>query len=168
MRSRSAGTRDDIPVVFRRNTPNRVGPSCPSTQRICIVHGRVRMASNTPVAHRNGRLRDSLTISARRKAWLDPVVRFGKTFSFGESRPKGLLTGKKVYVFTSRGGTYEPGTPTVQFDFQEPYLRHVLAFIGLTDVTFIHAENQSKPRLAPAAKAAECKKSKMLLQSDAL
>jgi FMN-dependent NADH-azoreductase len=100
----------------------------------------------------------NFTISARLKAWLDQVVRFGKTFSFGESGPKGLLTGKKVYVFTSRGGSYEPGTPTAQFDFQEPYLRHVLAFIGLTDVTFIHAENQSKPELAPAAKAAAMQK----------
>jgi len=100
----------------------------------------------------------NFTISARLKAWLDQVVRFGKTFSFGESGPKGLLTGKKVYVFTSRGGAYEPGTPTAQFDFQEPYLRHVLAFIGLTDVTFIHAENQSKPELAPAAKAAAMQK----------
>ena len=100
----------------------------------------------------------NFTISARLKAWLDQVVRFGKTFSFGESGPKGLLTGKKVYVFTSRGGAYEPGTPTAQFDFQEPYLRHVLAFIGLTHVTFIHAENQSKPALAPAAKAAAMQK----------
>jgi FMN-dependent NADH-azoreductase len=95
----------------------------------------------------------NFTISARLKAWLDQVVRFGKTFSYGESGPKGLVSGKKVYVFTSRGGAYTPGTPYAQFDFQEPYLRHVLAFIGMTDVTFIHAENQSKPELARAAKA---------------
>jgi FMN-dependent NADH-azoreductase len=100
----------------------------------------------------------NFTISARLKAWLDQVVRFGKTFSYGESGPKGLLSGKKVYVFTSRGGAYEPGTPTARFDFQEPYLRHVLAFIGLTDVTFIHAENQSKSELAPAARAAAMQK----------
>ena len=100
----------------------------------------------------------NFTISARLKAWLDQVVRFGKTFSVGESGPKGLLSGKKVYVFTSRGGAYEPGTPTARFDFQEPYLRHILAFIGLTDVTFIHAENQSKPELAPAARAAAMQK----------
>jgi FMN-dependent NADH-azoreductase len=61
-------------------------------------------------------------------------------------------------VFTSRGGAYEPGTPTAQFDFQEPYLRHVLAFIGLAGVTFIHAENQSKPELASAAKSAAMQK----------
>ncbi len=96
----------------------------------------------------------NFTISARLKAWLDQVVRFDKTFSYGESGPKGLLSGKRVYVFTSRGGAYAPGTPTAQFDFQEPYLRHILGFIGLTDVTFIHAENQGKPDLAASAMAA--------------
>jgi FMN-dependent NADH-azoreductase len=100
----------------------------------------------------------NFTISARLKAWLDQVVRFGKTFAYGESGPKGLVTGKKVYVFTSRGGAYAPGTPSAQFDFQEPYLRHILAFIGMTDVTFIHAENQGKPDLAVAAKDAAMQK----------
>jgi FMN-dependent NADH-azoreductase len=100
----------------------------------------------------------NFTISARLKAWLDQVVRFGKTFAYGESGPKGLVTGKKVYVFTSRGGAYAPGTPFAQFDFQEPYLRHILAFIGMTDVTFIHAENQGKPDLAVAAKNAAMQK----------
>jgi len=64
------------------------------------------------------------------------------------------VSGKKVYVITSRGGAYPSGTPYAQFDFQEPYLRHILGFIGLTDITFIHAENQGKPDLAIAAKAA--------------
>src|SRR5882724_9156952 len=54
IRSRSANTRDDIPVVFRRNIPNRVGPSCPSTHRMCIVHGRVKIANKPPVAHGMG------------------------------------------------------------------------------------------------------------------
>lgn len=96
----------------------------------------------------------NFTISTRLKAWLDQVVRFGKTFSYGASGPKGLVSGKKAYVLTSRGGAYPAGTPYAQFDFQEPYLRHILGFIGLTDVTFIHAENQGKPDLAVAAKAA--------------
>jgi len=100
----------------------------------------------------------NFTISTRLKAWLDQIVRFGKTFSYGESGPQGLVSGKKVYVLTSRGGAYPAGTPYAQFDFQEPYLRHILAFIGLTDVTFIHAENQSKPDLAVAAKAAAIQK----------
>jgi FMN-dependent NADH-azoreductase len=46
---------------------------------------------------------------------------------------------------TSRGGAYGRGSPTAAFDFQEPYLRTILGFIGLTDVTFIHAEKQMRP-----------------------
>jgi hypothetical protein len=42
------------------------------------------------------------------------------------------------------GAAYEKGTARGAFDFQEPYLLHILAFIGLTDVTFIHAENQAR------------------------
>jgi FMN-dependent NADH-azoreductase len=100
----------------------------------------------------------NFAVSARLKAWLDQLVRAGRTFSFAESGPKGLLSGKKVYVLTSRGGAYRPGTPLAEFDFQEPYLRRVLAFIGLSDVTFIHAENQGRPELAGKGKAAAIEK----------
>src|SRR5260370_21253229 len=95
----------------------------------------------------------NFTISARLKAWLDQVVRFGKTFSYGESGPKGLVSGKKVYVLTSRGGAYPAGTPYAQFDFQEPYLRHILGFIGLAHVPFIPPEKHAQTRLTVAAKA---------------
>ena len=105
----------------------------------------------------------NFSISGRLKAWLDQLVRAGKTFSYGESGPKGLLSGKKVYVLTSRGGAYTPGTPLAEFDFQEPYLRKVLGFVGLGDVTFIHAENQSKPALAAASKAAAIEKIEAVL-----
>jgi FMN-dependent NADH-azoreductase len=50
-----------------------------------------------------------------------------------------LLKGKKVFVLTARGGVYSAG-PANALDFQEPYLRAVLGFIGLTDVTFLHLE----------------------------
>src|ERR1700732_823126 len=76
------------------------------------------------------------------KAWIDQIVRVGKTFAYGPSGRQGLLGNKRVFVITARGGAYEKGTPSEKFDFQEPYLRHIFGFIGLTDVTFIHAENQ--------------------------
>jgi FMN-dependent NADH-azoreductase len=88
------------------------------------------------------------------KAWIDQVVRIGKTVLFAETGPKGILKGRKVYVITSRGGAYRSGAFTERFDYQEPYLRHVLGFIGLTDVTFIHAENQKPGAEAEIAKAA--------------
>jgi FMN-dependent NADH-azoreductase len=96
----------------------------------------------------------NFTIPAPLKGWIDQVVRAGKTVLFRESGPEGLLKGKKVYVITSRGGGYRPGTPTARFDYQEPYLRHILAFIGLTDVTFIHTENQKPGPQAELARAA--------------
>jgi FMN-dependent NADH-azoreductase len=96
----------------------------------------------------------NFAIPAPLKAWIDQVVRVGQTVLFGASGPKGILEGKKVYVITSRGGAFRPGTPTERFDYQEPYLRHILAFIGLTDVTFIHAENQKPGPQAETARGA--------------
>ena len=73
------------------------------------------------------------------RAWFDYVLRAGETFSYSEAGPKGLLGGKRVIVIESRGGLYSEG-PAGAADFQEPYLRHLLGFVGLTDVTFVHAE----------------------------
>lgn len=96
----------------------------------------------------------NFTISAPLKAWIDQIVRVGRTVLWGPNGPEGILKGKKVVVLTSRGGAYRPGTPTAQYDYQEQYLRHILAFVGLTDVTFIHAENQKPGDLAEPARAA--------------
>jgi FMN-dependent NADH-azoreductase len=82
------------------------------------------------------------------KAWIDQIVRIGKTVAYGPQGPKGLLENKKVVVITARGGSYGKDGPAAKFDFQEPYLRHIFGFIGLTDVTFIHAENQVGERAA--------------------
>ena len=96
----------------------------------------------------------NFAIPAPLKAWIDQVVRVGQTVLFGANGPQGILQGKKVFVITSRGGAFRPGTPTESFDYQEPYLRHILAFIGLTDVTFIHAENQKPGAQAELSRAA--------------
>ncbi len=96
----------------------------------------------------------NFAIAAPLKAWIDQVVRAGQTVLWSAAGPKGVLQGKKVYVITSRGGAFRPGTPTERFDHQEPYLRHILAFIGLTDVTFIHAENQKPGEQGEIARAA--------------
>ena len=96
----------------------------------------------------------NFSISSPLKAWIDQIVRIGKTFSYGPNGPRGLLERKKVFVITARGGAYEKGTPTEAFDFQVPYLRHILGFVGLTDVTFIHAENQSREQGATSLESA--------------
>ena len=66
-------------------------------------------------------------------------VRPGVTFTYEGGAPKGLVANRPVIVVESRGGLYSEG-PAAAVDFQEGYLRHLLGFIGLTDVTFIRAE----------------------------
>jgi len=80
-------------------------------------------------------------ISWELKAWIDQVVRVGKTIFYDATGLHGLLGGKKVVVITARAGSYPAGSPRAAMDFQEPYLRHILKTLGFSDITFIHAEN---------------------------
>ena len=82
----------------------------------------------------------NFSIPTTLRSWFDHVLRAGETFSYSEASPKGLLSGKKVIVVEARGGLYSEG-PAQATDFQEPYLRQLLGFIGLADdLTFIRAE----------------------------
>lgn len=67
------------------------------------------------------------------KAWIDQVVRSKLTFHYTDSAPVGLLNNKKAYIIVVSGGT-KLGT---ELDFISGYVRHVLGFIGITDITFI-------------------------------
>jgi FMN-dependent NADH-azoreductase len=78
-------------------------------------------------------------VSTALRAWFDHVLRAGETFSYSAEGPRGLLGGKRVIVIESRGGLYSEG-PATAIDFQEPYLRHLLRFVGIEDLTFVHAE----------------------------
>lgn len=78
----------------------------------------------------------NLGVPVQLKTWIDAIARAGVTFRYTEKGPEGLLKGKKVYVALARGGRYRD-TP---FDTQVPYLRTVLGFLGITDVSFIYAE----------------------------
>jgi FMN-dependent NADH-azoreductase len=78
-------------------------------------------------------------ISASVKAWIDHIVRPGVTFSYSDKGPLGLVQGKKAILVLARGGIYTEG-PIKQYDFQEPYLRTVLGFIGMTDVDVVRIE----------------------------
>lgn len=82
----------------------------------------------------------NFSIPSTLKAWIDHVARAGRTFRYSAEGPEGLLKGKKVFVVTGRGGFYTDDSPAKVLDFQEPYLRGVLGFLGLTDVSFIHVE----------------------------
>lgn len=84
------------------------------------------------------------------KAWFDHVLRAGITFRYTAEGPEGLMTGKRAVVLESRGGLYSEG-PAAAFDNQEPHIRTILGFMGITDVTFIRAERLA---IGPDARAA--------------
>jgi FMN-dependent NADH-azoreductase len=81
------------------------------------------------------------------KAWIDHVVRRGRTFSDTTTRPRGLLHDKRAILILAGGDLYsEPSGSAV--DFREPYLRAVLGFIGITDVKIVRV---ARPGAAGAA-----------------
>lgn len=85
----------------------------------------------------------NFSIPSTLKAWIDHIARAGRTFRYTANGPEGLLKGKKVHIVVSRGGYYTGESPAKALDFQEPYLRGVLGFVGLDDVSFIHVEGQA-------------------------
>jgi FMN-dependent NADH-azoreductase len=90
------------------------------------------------------------------KAYFDHIARAGVTFRYTEKGPVGLLTGKKAYVFATRGGLYA-GTP---LDTQTAYVRDFLRFLGIDDVEFVYAEG--------LAMGAEKQKAALAQASDAI
>ena len=78
----------------------------------------------------------NFSITASLKLWIDLVCRARKTFAYVDGSPKGLMTGKKAIICFASGGT--PFESNI--DFASSYLRHILGFIGITDVTFISAD----------------------------
>jgi FMN-dependent NADH-azoreductase len=71
------------------------------------------------------------------KLWIDQIARVGRTFTYGDGAPKGLLTGKKATFIIATGGIYDAQTRMASFNFVEPYLRSVFGFLGVTDTTFL-------------------------------
>jgi FMN-dependent NADH-azoreductase len=73
------------------------------------------------------------------KTYIDHVVRAGITFRYSANGPEGLLKGKKAFLVHASGGIYSQG-PAQAANFQDTYLKHVLGFIGITDVELITIE----------------------------
>lgn len=84
------------------------------------------------------------------KSWIDHIARAGVTFRYTAAGPEGLVKGKKVYVAMASGGVYSEG-PSASYDFVAPYLKAVLGFMGMTDVTVARVEGLAIPDLQPTA-----------------
>jgi FMN-dependent NADH-azoreductase len=81
------------------------------------------------------------------KAWIDHVVRAGKTFNYAGAGVEGLAKGKKAILVLASGGVFSDG-PWKPWDTVEPYLRQILGFIGIDDVQTVRAEGMNIPPLA--------------------
>jgi FMN-dependent NADH-azoreductase len=81
------------------------------------------------------------------KAWIDYVVRAGKTFNYAGAGVEGLAKGKKAILVLASGGVFSEG-PWKSWDYVEPYLRQILGFIGIEDVQTVRAEGMNIPPLA--------------------
>lgn len=88
-------------------------------------------------------------IPAALKAWVDLIARARKTFRYTETGPVGLLTGKKAYIVMASGGTAVGS----EMDFASGYLRHILGFVGITDVLIVAADQLMIDADAALAKA---------------
>lgn len=97
----------------------------------------------------------NFSVPSTLRAYFDHVARVGVTFKYTEKGPVGQLTGKKAYVFVTRGGVY--GTEHIH----TKYVRDFLAFLGITDVEFIYAEGLA---ISPASKDAALAKAREVIE----
>lgn len=92
----------------------------------------------------------NFSIPSSLKAWIDHIARAGITFKYDENGPEGLVKGKKVYIALASGGVYSAG-PMQGYDFAVPYLKSVLGFMGMTDLSVFRVEGVAYPHLKDAA-----------------
>ena len=97
----------------------------------------------------------NLSIPAALKAWIDQIIRVGRTWAPGAGGFEGLAKNKRALIIVSSGSDFRPGTPGGAFNHLEPYLRAVLGFIGITDVSFVYAHSLNGQNPAGVAALAE-------------
>jgi FMN-dependent NADH-azoreductase len=78
----------------------------------------------------------NFSLPAALKAWVDQIARVGRTFRYTSDGPVGLSGVERAYVVVATGGT---GIGS-EIDHLTPYLRRILAFVGIDDVEFVAAE----------------------------
>ena len=100
----------------------------------------------------------NFSVPSTLKAWIDRIAQRGRTFKYGPDGAIGLAGGRKVVIASSRRGIYSEGAAKAR-DFQEAYLRGVLGFLGIDDVSVVRAEGlnlspEARARALAAARAA--------------
>lgn len=83
----------------------------------------------------------NFAIPANFKAYIDQIVRAGRTFAVDANGYHGLLQNKQALLILAQGGTYPEGSPGYDYDLQTPYLKLILGFMGITEMQFVYADN---------------------------
>ncbi|MCW8885039.1 MAG: FMN-dependent NADH-azoreductase [Motiliproteus sp.] len=97
----------------------------------------------------------NFSITSSLKTYIDHVARVGRTFNYTDNGPVGLLKDKQAFIISARGGRYGDGSPAAAMNHQDTYLKTVLGFIGIEDVTTINAEGVSSGDQGVQTAAAE-------------
>jgi FMN-dependent NADH-azoreductase len=101
----------------------------------------------------------NFSVPSALKAWIDQVVRIGHTFSYDGKGFAGLLPGRRAFIMVAYGaGGYLDGGPFAAADFLQPYLRFLLGFLGISDVTFVAIEHTTADAATVAAGRARAAK----------
>ncbi len=74
------------------------------------------------------------------KQYIDIIIQPKYLFQYTAGGVEGLVKNRKMVIITSRGGDYSEASPFHKFDYQEPYLRAIFGFVGITDITFVNAQ----------------------------
>jgi len=154
--------------LVRRDLPNEHLPHLDDiTLRAISTKGPVEASTLKEAAQRSDQLTDELLASdllviatptwnfgipSALKAWIDLVVRPGRTFQYSGGGVLGLANEKKAILVLASGGVFTEG-PWRPWDHVEPYLRQILGFIGIVDVQTVRVEGMNIPLLATDAVA---------------
>jgi FMN-dependent NADH-azoreductase len=95
----------------------------------------------------------NFSVPSTLKAWFDHVLHPGQTFEYTSAGPRGLLKGKKAVILISSAGDYS-AAPASSMDFVEPYVRTIMGFMGITDITVIKADGSAMGEVGIAKKSA--------------
>jgi FMN-dependent NADH-azoreductase len=84
----------------------------------------------------------NFSVPSSLKAWIDHIVRAGRTIHYRADGIDGAVTARRAVVVSSSGSDYGPGSPLEHLNMVGPYLDQILRFIGIGDVRNVHVNRQ--------------------------
>lgn len=94
----------------------------------------------------------NFSVPSALKAWIDQVVRIGKTFAYDGTNFAGLVKVKQAYIICAYGSSgYVNGGAFSSLNFLEPYLEGLFNFLGIENIQFFHLQGTAADEATVAA-----------------